>query len=80
MRRTRPQDRKRELEPGRCSCAHIADTPEWHGSRTSGAGLTGRHAANHGNVFTKKGGCIHSELRRTTRAVDKVLTVMRIRL
>lgn len=70
MRRKPPKP-----EPTRCSCAHTADTPTWHGKRRSGAGMTGRGGANH---LDPK--CPHSELRHTTKRAAPKLTVKRLRL
>jgi hypothetical protein len=79
MRVTRRQDRVRPAEPSQCSCMHIADTPEWHGHRQSGAGLTGRRGAGHGNPFKRTGACIHSELQKTTAPRARTITVQRVR-
>jgi len=79
MRRTRPQDRLRPQEPGRCTCHHVTDTPEWTGHRGAGAGLTTRHGAKHGDPFKRTGSCQHSELQRTTEPRRKVVAILRIR-
>jgi hypothetical protein len=71
---------KQESEPACCSCNHVTDTPEWHGKKGSGAGLRTNRGAGHGNPFTRRDGCIHSELQHTTRSVAKKLTVKRLRL
>lgn len=71
--------RKRREEPQRCSCAHAVDTPEWQGKRGRRAGLTGQGAAGHGNPFTHKDGCIHSELQHTTRPRLKAKGATRLR-
>lgn len=63
----------------RCSCNHVVDTPEWHGARSSGAGLTTRGGAAHGNPFAGTDACVHSELKKTTRRVKAKRTYQRVR-
>jgi len=72
--------RKPRQEPARCSCSNPVDTPEWTSKRGRRAGLTTRAGAEHGNLFTHRGGCIHSELSLTTRPLAKRQTVARLRL
>lgn len=72
MRRIRPQDRKRAQEPARCSCEGGSDQAKEHAR-------PGSKAADHGNVFTHKGACIHSQLSQTTQRTPKTITVKRIR-
>ncbi len=72
---------KQNPEPQRCPCSHVADTPEFQGADgRRRAGLTGRGGAHHGNPFTHKDGCIHSELQHTTRPAPKKLGAKRLRL
>lgn len=73
MRRRPPTPQR-----ARCSCMHVADTPEWHGARNSGAGLTGRGGADHGNPFSHRGNCVHSTLSDTTRAIRRPTMVRRV--
>lgn len=72
--------RKPRQEPARCSCFHTTDTPEWSNKRGRHAGMTTRGGANHGNPFTHKDGCIHSELSLTTKSAKNRNVVPRIRL
>jgi hypothetical protein len=60
-------------EPTRCSCEPGANAHEKHGR-------PGNKAADHGNPFTHKKSCIHSELQHTTRAAPKTAKVKRLRL
>ena len=62
-------------QPARCSCMHATDTAEWHGKRRSGAGLTGKGAANHTDPR-----CPHSELARTVKPTPKKRTTPRLRI
>lgn len=68
---TRPRYRE---QPMRCECMHVADTPEWHGSVRSGAGLSGHSTPVH------LAACVHSELRLTTTPLAKRRSVRRLTL
>jgi hypothetical protein len=78
--RRRPQDRIRPAEPPHCKCVHYADTPTWVGKRRTGSGLSGHSSPLIGNLFTRVGGCIHSETLRTTKMGRKRVGVERLHL
>jgi hypothetical protein len=65
--------RKPTVQPIRCSC-------EGGGDRAKEHGKPGAKAADHGDPFAGKKGCIHSELQHTTKRVKKARTVQRLRL
>lgn len=67
-------------QPARCHCNRHVDTPAWVGARRTGSGLGAHGAPAHGNPFTHKDGCVHSDLQRTTRAKHRKQAVRRVRL
>lgn len=70
----RRRDRARPPEPARCQC-------EPGGNAAAHHGRPGAKAADHGDpfTFTKKKGCIHSELALTTKPTVKRRTSKRLR-
>lgn len=68
----------REQPHGRCRCVHVTETPEWHGAHSSGSGISTKNGAQHGDVFSHRGACIHSELSFTTQPRRMGQTVNRI--
>lgn len=60
-------------QPARCSCMPGRDSAREHGR-------PGAKAADHGDPFRHKKGCVHSELQHTTKPKARAITVNRLRL
>ncbi len=64
--------RTHRQQSARCSCMSGANAHREHVR-------PGKSVADHGNPFTGKKGCIHSELHHTTRDRKKQTAVKRLR-